>query len=136
MDETVRQHVRQRADHRCEYCRLPQDVGAAFRFHIEHIRPRQHGGDDDPANLALACPNCNWNKGPNLSAVDPIDDALVQLFNPRIESWHDHFALADFRIVGLTPTGRATARLLRMNTVDRLEVRAQLALRGELDMGD
>lgn len=71
MDASVRQFVRERAANRCEYCRLSQFEGGTIQFHIEHIRPRQHGGDDSVENLALACSTCNWHKGPNLSAIDP-----------------------------------------------------------------
>jgi hypothetical protein len=136
MNEALRQFVRERANHRCEYCRLLQEVGAVFRFHIEHIRPRQHGGTDDEENLALACPNCNWTKGPNLSAVDPLENSIVPLFNPRKDSWHEHFELQDLHIVGVTTVGRATVQLLRLNTQDRVDVRRQLALRGQLEMGE
>lgn len=133
MDESVRQRVRERAGNRCEYCRLPQDEGAAIRFHIEHIRSRQHGGSDDLENLALACPNCNWAKGPNMTAIDPESDILLPLFNPRLDRWLDHFALKSLEIVGLTSIGRATARLLRMNDPPRIELRRELDSRGELD---
>lgn len=87
MDEVVRQTVREWARFRCEYCRLSQREGAPIRFHIEHIRPRQHGGDDALQNLALACSNCNWNKGPNLSAIDPQTDLTTRLFHPRLDRW-------------------------------------------------
>lgn len=30
---------------------------------IEHITPRNHGGDDSPQNLALGCAGCNQEKG-------------------------------------------------------------------------
>ena len=136
MDESLRQFVRERAGNRCEYCRLPQQVGASIRFHVDHVRPLRHGGTDDPENLCLACPNCNWGKSSDLSAVDTATNAVVPLFNPRTDSWHEHFALADLQIVGLTPTGRATVRLLRMNSPDRLEVRQELTLRGEMDASE
>ena len=55
MDERLRQTVRERADHRCEYCFLPQDAEPFFAYHVEHIVARQHGGSDDNENLALAC---------------------------------------------------------------------------------
>ena len=55
MDEQLRQTVRERADHRCEYCCLPQDAEPFFVYHVEHIVARQHGGSDDNENLALAC---------------------------------------------------------------------------------
>ena len=132
MDESVRHLVRERAGDRCEYCRLPQRIGSAIRFHVEHVRPRQHGGTDQLENLALACPTCNWRKGPNLSAVDPETDGLSPLFNPRTDLWKDHFALVGVEIVGLTTTGRATVRLLRLNDPEHLEVRRELDAQGEL----
>ena len=70
MDPKLRLFVRTRANHRCEYCGIPQEF-SELRFHIEHIIPRQHGGIDDAENLALACPDCNLRKGPNLSGLDP-----------------------------------------------------------------
>ena len=54
MDERLRQTVRERADHRCEYCCLPQDAEPFFAYHVKHIVARQHGGSDDNENLALA----------------------------------------------------------------------------------
>lgn len=126
MDESVRQRVRERAGNRCEYCQLPQEAGTSIRFHVEHVRPRQHGGDDNLENLALACPNCNWNKGPNMSAVDPETNMLIPLFNPRKDTWQNHFELEGFEIVGVTPVGRATVQLLRLNEPERIEVRRTL----------
>lgn len=122
MDPAVRALVRTRADNRCEYCRLPQEL-SELRFHIEHIVPRQHGGSDDADNLALACPDCNLRKGPNLSAIDPESQQIVQLFHPRHDSWATHFASRGERIVGLTPKGRATANLLAVNGPERLRIR-------------
>jgi len=132
MDEGVRQFVRQRADHRCEYCRLPQECAPVVTFHVEHIRARQHHGDDDPSNLCLACPRCNRFKGPNLTTYDPDSNEKVDVFNPRINVWDEHFEFDGIRIVGLTPIGRGTVELLQMNAEDRLDVRAALDDRGEL----
>ena len=123
--------MRERAGHRCEYCLLPQAYAPVVRFHIEHIRARQHGGDDDLANLALACPHCNRFKGPNLTSVDPETATVVPLFHPRADRWDVHFVVEDVVILGRTPSGRATVRLLRMNTDDRHKVRAALRDRGE-----
>jgi 5-methylcytosine-specific restriction endonuclease McrA len=132
MDAATRQLVRHRADNRCEYCLLPHAVAPLFAFHIEHIRAKQHGGDDVPINLALACPDCNRFKGPNLSAVDPKSNEVVPLFNPRKQSWDDHFLWRGARIVGRTATGRATVRILNMNQEERVEMREELLARGEL----
>jgi hypothetical protein len=123
VEEAVRQVVRERAGQNCEYCRLSQHDALSFRFHIEHVRPRQHGGTDHPDNLALACPNCNWSKGPNITAVDPQTDTVVPIFNPRTDTWDDHFSVQGAEIRGRTLIGRATVRLLRFNAPDRLEIR-------------
>jgi hypothetical protein len=131
MDATTRALVRRRAGQRCEYCRLPQDAGPFFAFHVEHVRAKQHHGGDEAENLALACPDCNRHKGPNLSAVDPITGMVVAVFNPRTDPWDEHFALVAAEIVGLTPTGRATAQLLNMNEEPRLEMRAELLRHSE-----
>lgn len=43
----------------CQYC-SEIIVGA---FHIDHILPVAKGGNNDIANLTLACPPCNLSKG-------------------------------------------------------------------------
>ena len=131
MDAATAQLVRQRASHRCEFCRLAQEH-SALRFHIEHIIARQHHGDDDFNNLALACPECNYHKGTNLSGVDPDTGKVTPLFHPRQERWEEHFARVGARIVGRTPRGRTTVWLLEMNTGDRLRWRELLLRLGLL----
>jgi hypothetical protein len=131
MGTAARRLVWERANHRCEYCRLAQSAAAFLTFHVEHIRARQHGGEDDTANLALACPYCNRFKGPNLSAIDPQTARLAPLFNPRVHSWEEHFTWEGAAIVGLTPVGRATVGLLKMNEQTRLEMRAELSGSGD-----
>jgi len=75
MDAQLRQLVWTRAGYQCEYCRLPQEF-SGLRFHIEHVTPRQHGGRDDADNLALACPDCNLRKGPNLTRLSQLGDKI------------------------------------------------------------
>ena len=126
MDQALRRFVRERAVHRCEYCGILQAHVPFAAFHIDHIIPLQHGGTDDAANLAFACYHCNLHKGPNLAGIDPDTGTIVPLFHPRRDAWHEHFALQDVTIVGLTPTGRATMRVLQMNAVDRVQLRTAL----------
>ncbi len=125
LDANTRQFVRQRAGNVGEYCHIPQEATPAISFHVEHMIARQHGGGDDPDLLALACDRCNAYKGPNLVSIDPVTGDVVPLFNPREDAWTDHFALQAGEIVGLTPTGRATARLLNMNAPRRVELREE-----------
>ena len=61
----------------------------------------------------------------SLSSIDPSTGEKVDVFNPRIDEWSEHFEVAGGRILGLTPVGRATARLLNMNDSRRVELRLQ-----------
>lgn len=133
MDASVRQQVRDRAEHRCEYCHLPQSAAPYLTFHVEHIQAQQHLVDDSPGNLALACPDCNRHKGPNLATVDPETRELVPLFHPRKDAWIEHFAYHGAELIGLTTVGDATIRLLQINSVERLEIRSELIILGEFN---
>ena len=66
----------------------------------------------------------NLHKGPNLSGIDPQTGQIVPLFHPRRDLWYEHFERRGPIIIGLTPTGRATVRVLAMNTVERIDLRA------------
>jgi 5-methylcytosine-specific restriction endonuclease McrA len=125
MDAKTRVLVRRRAGDACEYCRIPQRATPYISFHVEHITARQHGGGDDPDQLALACDRCNAYKGSNLTSIDPETGSIVPLFNPRRDTWDDHFVLRSGEIIGLTARGRATVRLLNMNAVRRVELREE-----------
>lgn len=126
IDAALRAHVTERAQQRCEYCRLPKGLSIQPAFHVDHIIPKQHGGSDDPDNLALACHNCNLYKGPNLTGIDRATGELTPLFNPRTNSWHQHFLIHRLSVSGRTPIGRTTVRVLAMNTLDRLRLRGKL----------
>ena len=130
MSEALRRTVRERANGRCEYCRLPDQFPALDPFHLEHIVARQHAGPTTPENLAWACHRCNRHKGTNLAGVDPDTQAIVPLFHPRRDVWAEHFALDGIWLRGRTATGRATVWLLQMNAERRLERRAELIKRG------
>lgn len=125
MDASARELVRMRAGDRCEYCHMPQAATPFIPFHLEHIIAKQHVDlvRDDLGNLAYACDRCNAFKGPNLSSIDPDTGDRVDVFNPRTDEWSAHFEISGGRIVGLTPVGRATARLLNMNDSRRVELR-------------
>ncbi|MBE2287463.1 MAG: HNH endonuclease [Prosthecobacter sp.] len=123
MTEAVRHLVRQRAQHRCEYCQLHQDDSPLAALHIEHIRPIKHGGTDAVENLCLACIDCNLHKGTNLTGIDPETDEITPLFHPRRDNWDEHFIWNGIRIAGRTAVGRATVRVLDLNGDDRLDLR-------------
>ena len=123
MDAATRALLWRRAGSRCEYCGLHQSDSP---FRAFHIVARKHGGSDDPSNLCLACDRCSLCKSSNISGVDDETGQIVPLFNPRTQSWDEHFSVQGVRIVGLTPTGRATVRVCNMNSPRRLRLRAEL----------
>lgn len=127
----MRREVVRRADGRCEYCRIHQD-DVASRHQVDHVLSVKHGGDTTPENLALSCLPCNRRKASDIGAIDPVTGQFVRLFDPRTQSWHDHFTLAANEIVGRTSEGRATAEFLQLNSAERIQERKELIALGRL----
>lgn len=126
MNRDLVRRVRDRAENRCEYCRLSQTV-LPLPFQIDHIVAEQHGGQSEEGNLAFACPSCNRYKGPNIAGRDGETGELVPLFHPRTDRWTDHFEATGGSIVARTGVGRVTLQVLQMNAPDRVSLREQLA---------
>jgi hypothetical protein len=112
----LRAQVRSRDKNRCAYCRTLDEL-TVTTFEVDHIVPLSACGNTVLDNLCLACPACNRHKGARQSAPDPDTDQIVPLYHPRQQKWSTHFAWSTdmTKIVGLTPTGRATVAALRMN---------------------
>lgn len=122
--------VRRRAGDLCEYCRLPQSSQEAA-FHIDHIQSQVRGGETTLANLALACVTCSLRKGARTHARDVQSGRTVRLFHPRRDTWSNHFRWTqDWKLVGLTASGRATITALGMNRPAVIAIRRTLALLG------
>ena len=126
---SLRQLVFERAQGKCEYCFIHQDV-SIYSHEVDHIIALKHGGQTIAENLALSGLPCNRHKGSDLATFDPISNEIAPLFNPRRQTWTDHFALEGTRIVGITPTGRATVFLLMLNAPTRLLQRQVLIAQG------
>ncbi|MEB3295853.1 MAG: HNH endonuclease signature motif containing protein [Synechococcales bacterium] len=108
--------VQQRANFRCEYCHYPKILSSA-PLSIDHLTPKSLGGTDDLDNLALACRRCNECRYNFTTGTDPKTALETPLFNPRRDTWGDHFiGSADATlIIGRTPIGRATCERLDLN---------------------
>lgn len=123
----LRQLVYERAGGCCEYCLIPESV--VFASHeIDHIIAQKHGGLSEADNLALSCVLCNKHKGSDIASLDPTTGAIVPLFHPRRDRWSEHFQLNGAQIIPLSPTGRATVRLLQLNHPNRFVERERLLL--------
>lgn len=127
----LRRSVRSRARECCEYCLIPERLTLATHW-VDHIIAEKHGGLTTEDNLALSCVLCNQHKGTDLTSIDPETGQITPLFHPRRDSWTDHFRLVGARIEAITPTGRATVRLLQWNQMDRVEERELLVRLGAI----
>jgi HNH endonuclease len=118
-----------RARQSCEYCLIHQQ-DSPTTHEVDHIVAVKHGGKTETDNLALACLRYNRLKGSDLSAIDPFDGSIVALFNARLHAWKDHFEIAGVLLRGITPAGRSTVAVLRLNDRDRQRVRGHLVKAG------
>jgi len=120
----LRRLVISRAGNRCEYCLLSQ-TGQEATFHIDHVKSITNGGETVPENLALACVSCSLRKGARHKVVDLDTGKEVTIFNPRTDTWTEHFTWNGVRVVGLTSKGRATIDALAMNRPLILAIRQE-----------
>lgn len=99
-------------------------------FEIDHVIAESHGGATTADNLCLCCFACNRHKGPNVAGVDPDTGRIVPLFNPRRHGWRRHFRWDGPVLAGLTSSGRATVRVLKINLDHRVGFRRELIAEG------
>ena len=128
----LERRIRSTARNRCGYCLSPQHLVMA-RLEIEHIVPLSKGGSNEESNLWLACPICNRHKSDKTTGIDPDSGEVVLLFNPRTQVWSEHFRWSEdgISIVGKTPIGRATVKVLQLSDdPDALTVRSYWVMAG------
>jgi hypothetical protein len=114
--KALRQRVAQQARERCGYC-LTQETVVGTPMEFDHLIPESLGGLTEADNLWLACSLCNDHKGDRIAALDPDTGEIVRFLERRHQLWREHFAWSaeGDRIIGLTPTGRATVIALQLN---------------------
>jgi hypothetical protein len=129
VSDELRRAVRERASTQCEYCLINEQY--TMKPHeVDHIYAEKHGGPTTIDNLCLSCFDCNRYKGSDLCTLDESTGEIVVLFHPRRHTWNDHFTIIEGVIVGTSAEGRATLRLLRMNTTVRVDERRRLSQLG------
>jgi hypothetical protein len=90
----MRRIVAARARGYCEYCRCSEQF-ATESFTVEHIKPRQAGGETVLENLAWSCFGCNAHKHAKTQAIDLETGEKIALYNPRLQVWSEHFGWSD-----------------------------------------
>lgn len=130
ISDSLRQLVSERANYRCEYCRLLES-NSFFSFHIDHIVSLKHDGKTSPENLALACQICNLNKGSDIATFLKNLNDPVRFFNPRNEVWGEHFEASDSGLLlAKSLIRKATIKVLKLNHLDSIIERRELIVRG------
>jgi hypothetical protein len=125
--ESIRRIVAARAFGYCEYCRCSNQF-ATEGFAVEHIKPRQAGGETVLDNLAWSCSGCNGHKYTKTQAIDPETGEKTALYNPRQQVWSEHFYWSDdfTQVIGITACGRVTVEALRLNRFGVVNLRRLL----------
>lgn len=100
-------------------------------FQVDHITSEKHLGATEAENLCLSCYDCNHTKGSDVAAADPLTKLATFLFHPRQQQWKDHFQLNGAIIEPLTPEGRVTVFLLKLNDEERIAHRLGLIRLGQ-----
>ena len=132
MLKKLRELIAKRAGGNCEYCKCPAKYSTES-FCIDHIIPSSKGGDDDPENLAFACYGCNGHKHTKTDGIDKATGIKTSLFHPRKQRWNKNFVWNDdtIKIIGITPSGRATIDALKLNRKNIQNLRKLLFDAGE-----
>ena len=120
----VRERVSAQARYRCGYCLTAQAI-VGTPMEIDHLIPESLDGRTEESNLWLACSLCNSHKSNRIAARDPESNVVVRLFDPRRQTWAEHFRWSEQGdvIVGLTAMGRATIAALELNRPTLVEAR-------------
>ena len=114
-NKKLRLVVSDRADSCCEYCLIP-DYARGINYHLDHIISKKLGGSASQSNLAYACMPCNTHKGPNICTYDFKGETIVELYNPRKDTWSEHFELTpEGLLIPKTLIGTGTIDLLKLN---------------------
>lgn len=82
----------------------------------------------------MSCIRCNLHKGTDLTGIDRPSGVVVLLFNPRRDVWQEHFSWNGPVLVGVSPAGRTSIALLKMNSIERVRLRESLILEGILSL--
>ncbi len=82
-----------------------------LQFHEQYFRQ----GENDEANLALACRSCNLRKGTRISGIMPGSNTEVSFFHPRQDKWSEHFQvdIQSGKIIGITSSGKSLSNIWR-----------------------
>lgn len=83
-----------------------------------------------PTIFPIAVFDVMFGRVTDVASIETGTGRPVRLFDPRQQSWQDHFVLRGAVIEPLTEEGEVTIRLLRLNSDKRLDERRLLIAAG------
>jgi hypothetical protein len=86
--------------------------------------------DNAELQVRPVCVFGNSFKGSDIGSIDEVTRKLTPLFNPRRHKWSRHFRWESPYLIGITPIGRITVELLKINDPFRVELREELIAEG------
>ncbi len=130
--KAIRKKVLEQAQGMCEYCKSPRAYATEL-FTLDHIIPISKDGSNTANNLAYCCSGCNIFKSDIIVILADNEQEWITLYHPRTQDWSKHFAWSeDYKeIIGLTPSGRVTVELLRLNRNSLKNLREVLVVVGK-----
>lgn len=119
----IKQHYIAEQRHLCCYCGLPDPAVHGLDWDVEHIAPRKLHPRFmfTPANLAVACRECNQHKGSKETLLDPSvsvyplkADAFL-IVHPHFDDWTEHILRDHLAYAAFTPKGEWTIKECNLN---------------------
>ena len=122
--------VAKRAQEEGEYCLTPAEY-SSDPFVVEHISLGK-GWTNRFGKFDFTRHGCNGHKHAKVTVIDSIGEEAQPLYNPRTQSWSEHFKWNEdqTQIIGQTPVGRATIAALHLNRPGVINLRRILTLMG------
>lgn len=93
------QFIYERDNFKCQYCGLDAskdfDMWWKANLNIDHIKPKKHGGTNDPNNLVVSCRACNSYKGSK--DCNSLEEArnIVNVKREEAQRWFKKYVLKE-----------------------------------------
>jgi len=109
--------------HLCCYCGLPDPSTHGLDWDVEHIVPQAKHPEFmfTGVNLAVACRECNMNKGAKETLVDPSTSAYpsasdaFHVVHPHFDEWPEHILRDHLTFASFTDKGAWTIKECNLN---------------------
>lgn len=126
----IKRHYIGEQRHLCCYCGLPDPALHGLDWDAEHIVPKTKHPEFlfTDVNLAVACRECNGNKGDEETLVDPlastypsVSDAF-HVVHPHYDEWSEHILRDHVTYASFSKKGEWTIKECKLNRFSGREI--------------